>query len=163
MSDHILFSIVLIFLFFLIYLVKNRGKWKANNAGRLDRFPSQVAANNRMKLAVTDHFQNKTLGFDTGKNKMLYIDLRNNIIQIVDMNDVGECKLIKKQVSIQLEVNYEDQSKNPLTITFYNKFRDYKWMRTKLEKKAIYWESFVNKILNEKFDTTNYSGTKDFE
>lgn len=163
MSDHIIFSIALILLFFLIYLAKNLGKWKAYNGERLDRFPKQVAASNRMQLSVTDHFQQKTLGFDTRKNKMLYIDLVNNIIQIVDMNDVGECKLIKKQVSIQLEVNYEDHAKSPLTITFYNKFRDYKWMRSKLEQKAIYWESFMNKILNEKYGTANYSGAKDFE
>ncbi|WP_316818613.1 hypothetical protein [Pedobacter nyackensis] len=163
MSDHIVFSIGLFFLFFFIYLVKNIGKWKANNGERLDRFPKQVAASNKMQLSVTDHFQDKTLGFDTQKNKMLFIDLGNNIIQIVDMNDVGECKLIKKRLSIQLEVNYEDHGKHPLTITFYNKFRDYKWMRSKLEQKASYWESFMNKILDEKYETTKYSGAKDFE
>ncbi|MNT91617.1 hypothetical protein D3C72_2327490 [compost metagenome] len=72
------------------------------------------------------------------------------------MNDVGDCKLIKKQVSIQLEVNYQDQEKAPLTITFYNKFRDYKWMRSKLEKKAVYWESLMSRVLTERINQITY-------
>lgn len=163
MSDHITFSFILITLFFLFMLAKNYYKWKFNNGERQRQFPLQIAASNRMQLSVTDHFQNKTLGFDKLKNKMLFIDLGNNIIQVVDMRDIGDCKLIKKQLSIQLELNYEDQSKDPLTITFYNKFRDYKWMRNKLEKKAIYWEKLMSRVLTGKYEPVKCSDAKDFE
>ncbi len=150
MSDHITFSLILISIAFLIFAVKNYMKWRISSGERLDNFSTQIASSNRLKLSVLDHFQKKTLGFDELKNKMLYIDLGNNIIQVVDLNDVGDFKLIKKLVSIQLEVNYQDQDKEPLTITFYNKFRDYKWMRNKLEQKAIYWESLMSQVLNNK-------------
>lgn len=150
MSDHIIFSLMLIAIGLLILGVKNYRKWSVNRGERLDNFSTQIASSNRLKLSVMDHFQKKTLGFDELKNKMLYIDLGNNIIKVVDLNDVGDFKLIKKLVSIQLEVNYQDQDKEPLTITFYNKFRDYKWMRNKLEQKAIYWESLMNQVLSKR-------------
>lgn len=150
MSDHITFSLILISIAILIFAVKNYMKWRVSSGERLDNFSTQIASSNRLKLSVLDHFQKKTLGFDELKNKILFIDLGNNIIQVVDLNDVGDFKLIKKLVSIQLEVNYQDQDKEPLTITFYNKFRDYKWMRNKLEQKAIYWESLMSQVLNDK-------------
>lgn len=150
MSDHIIFSLMLIAIGLLILGVKNYRKWSVNRGERLDNFSTQIASSNRLKLSVMDHFQKKTLGFDELKNKMLYIDLGNNIIKVVDLNDVGDFKLIKKLVSIQLEVNYQDQDKEPLTITFYNKFRDYKWMRNKLEQKAVYWESLMNQVLSKR-------------
>lgn len=150
MSDHIIFSLMLIAIGLLILGVKNYRKWSVNRGERLDNFSTQIASSNRLKLSVMDHFQKKTLGFDELKNKMLYIDLGNNIIKVVDLNDVGDFKLIKKLVSIQLEVNYQDQDKEPLTITFYNKFRDYKWMRNKLEQKAVYWESLMNQVLTKR-------------
>jgi hypothetical protein len=156
MSDHITFSLILIAVAFVILLIKNYRKWNANRGERLDAFSTQIASSNRMKLSITDHFQKKTLGFDELKNKMLYIDLGNNIVQVIDMNDVGDFKLIKKQVSIQLELNYQDQEKAPLTITFYNKFRDYKWMRSKLEKKAVYWESLMSRVLTERINQITY-------
>lgn len=156
MSDHITFSLILIAVAFIILLIKKYRKWNANRGERLDTFSTQIASSNRMNLSITDHFQKKTLGFDELKNKMLYIDLGNNIVQVVDMNDVGDFKLIKKQVSIQLELNYQDQEKPPLTITFYNKFRDYKWMRGKLEKKAVYWESLMNRVLTERIKQITY-------
>ena len=150
MSDHIIFSLMLIAIGLLILGVKNYRKWSVNRGERLANFSTQIASSNRLKLSVMDHFQKKTLGFDEFKNKMLYIDLGNNIIKVVDLNDVGDFKLIKKLVSIQLEVNYQDQDKEPLTITFYNKFRDYKWMRNKLEQKAVYWESLMNQVLSKR-------------
>ncbi len=102
-----------------------------------------------MQLSITDHFRKKTLGFDLVKHKVLYVDLKNNIIRIVDMEDIDNCRLIKKQLSIQMELIYQDQDKAPLTITFFNKFSDHKWRRNKLEKKARYWEVLMNGILNK--------------
>lgn len=123
----------------------------------------QIAANNRLDFSVTDHFQHKTLALDKLKNKMLYIDLRNDVIQVVDMNDIGDFKLIRKQVSIQLELNYQDQTKDPLTITFYNKLWDYKWMRNKLERKAVYWEELISRVLSKKYGAVKCLDIKDFE
>lgn len=103
----------------------------------LHEFAKQIAASNRMQLSITDHFQEKTLGFDMIKNKALYIDLRNNIIRIVELSEVHNCTLIKKQLSTQMELIYRNQDKAPLTITFFDKFRDRKWRRKKLEKKPF--------------------------
>lgn len=158
-----MFSLVLIALFFCILLAKNYKKWKSDKRERLNRLSMQIAATNRLHLSVTDHFQHKTLGFDELKNKMLYIDLSNDIIQVVDMSDIGDFKLIKKQVSIQLELNYQDQARTPLTITFYNKFRDYKWMRNKLEKKAVYWEGLVSQLLKGESGPVKSVSSRDFE
>jgi uncharacterized protein YpuA (DUF1002 family) len=155
MADHITFSLILISIGLLFFAVKRYMKWSISSGERLDNFSTQIASSNRMKLSVTDHFQKKTLGFDERKNKMLFIDLGNNIIKVVDLKDVGDFKLIKKLVSIQLEVNYQDQDKEPLTITFYNKFRDYKWMRNKLEQKAIYWESLMSQVLTDKIKSNH--------
>lgn len=83
------------------------------------------------------------------KQKVLYIDLKNNIIRIVDMEDIDNCKLIKKQLSIQMELIYHDQDKAPLTITFFNKISDRKWRRNKLEEKARYWEVLMNGMLHK--------------
>lgn len=163
MSDHITFAIFLIALFFLFIVVKRYIKWKSNKREQLRRFPLQIAASNRMQLSVTDHFQNKTLGFDTFKHKILYIDVENNLVQVVDMNDVADCKLIKKQVSIQLELNYKDPSRAPLTITFYHKFRDYKWRRNKLEKKADYWELLMSQVLSGNYESVKSLAVSDFE
>lgn len=149
MSDHILFSIILFFLFLLIFLIKKYRLWKAENKTRLHTLVKQIATSNRMQLSVTDHFREKTLGFDMAKQKVLYIDLKNNIIRIVDMEDIDNCKLIKKQLSIQMELIYHDQDKAPLTITFFNKISDRKWRRNKLEEKARYWEVLMNGILHK--------------
>lgn len=137
--------------------------WKLKNKQGLHEFAQQIAASHRMQLSITDHFQKKTLGFDFIRNKVLYIDLTNNMIRIVEMNDVHNCRLIKKQLSTQMELIYHNQDKAPLTITFFDKFRDRKWTRTKLEKKALYWEVLMNGILNKTEESAESLNFKDFE
>lgn len=161
MSDQIIFS--LIFIFLSIVLIRTYRMWKEKNKLGLHEFAKQIAASNRMQLSITDHFQEKTLGFDMIKNKALYIDLRNNIIRIVELSEVHNCTLIKKQLSTQMELIYRNQDKAPLTITFFDKFRDRKWRRKKLEKKALYWEVFMNGILSKSEEPAESLNFRDFE
>lgn len=144
MSNYFIFSITLISFFFLIFTVRKIAQWKIKSKTQLHLLVTHVAAGNRLNLSIKDYYQKKALGLDPVKRKILYIDLDNYIVHIVDLKDIDNCRLIKKQLGTQLELIYYDQDKAPLTIAFFNKFADPTWARHKLERRARNWEVLLN-------------------
>lgn len=147
MSDIIVFFFLLLSFFLIIFLVRYLPGSNRNPA--LAILARKVAESHQLRLAHTDHFNQKVLALDKRQQKLLYLDMQNNINRVINLKDIEDCKLIARMLSIQIELICRNEQQEPLSIIFFNQFADRKWRRRKLIKKAIYWESLLKGILHK--------------
>lgn len=126
--------------------------WKYKPAAGLSKHDlnghlQQMAGANALTLTTVDQFQNKIIGYDDLKKKLIYIDLDFDQELLIDIHELFRVKLIKKLTVYHLELSFNDHSKDPVSIIFYNRFTDGVLTRNRLFTKAFYWESLLNKAL----------------
>lgn len=117
-----------------------------------------IAAITKLNIIKTDYFSHKLLALDLLGQKLVFLDYHNyenNII--IDLDEVEECKLIAKRLTIQLEIIFKDPLRAPYTIVFYQKFISPEALRRHLARKSKQWKKKISGVLSnnlelEKFD-----------
>lgn len=118
---------------------------------KLFRKLKMIAAITELNIIKTDYFSNKLLALDLLGQKLVFLDYhnyKNNVI--IDLDDVEECKLIVKRLTIQLEIIFKDPLKAPYSIVFYQKFVSPEALRRHLTSKSRQWKRKISEILSNK-------------
>jgi|GEM_PF-1127501 len=136
-------AIIAVFVYIKRQTVHSRRKEK------LFRKLKMIAAITKLNIIKTDYFSHKLLALDLLGQKLVFLDYHNyenNII--IDLDEVEECKLIAKRLTIQLEIIFKDPFKSPYSIVFYQKFVSPEVLRRHLTRKSRQWKKKISDILS---------------
>lgn len=156
MSAHFFYALLLSF--FSLWLLFLRYRWRRRKKIRLnlERVLLQVSGAHTLEISISDRFRYKIIGLDRKKKKLIYIDYKLSRAVLVNLQEVCRYKLIRKQLSIQLELVFHDQARDPLSISFYRQFEDGRFRQRMLEQKAAYWSVLLGMVQAEGLSGKNH-------
>lgn len=105
----------------------------------------QIAENLDLNAEDTQIFEHMLLTFDRDDNSLLYISNYEGIAyRTIYLDQVDSCRLIMKDISIQLEFSYKEPYRASDTIVFYQKYLHRRRKRAELLEEA---KKLRNRIL----------------
>ena len=136
-----------LFLFFLygIFLVV-----QIFHDRRHKKIMHKIAENLNLKCENTEIFSRMLISLDPRSNTLIYISNYSGIeLRTINLDMVGSCKLIMKELSIQLELSYKEQFKASDTLVFFQKYLHPEHRRTMLHKRSKAWKTRIENRSNQ--------------
>lgn len=99
----------------------------------------------------TDYFAKKALALDLRNKKLIYLDHANDTNNvIIDTNDLQECRLIRKNLCVKIDLIFTDPDKQRRSIIFYQRYVNPEFTRSGLTVKARYWKHILTQQIPAK-------------
>lgn len=97
-------------------------------------------------LTISDYqlLGDQVVAIDRQQGVLIFLNYSHRVSsRIVDLKEISDCRIILRQLVVQLELTYHTPSRGPLSISFFRKYSDPSYKRNSRTNLAIYWKGLI--------------------
>jgi hypothetical protein len=124
---------------------------------------NEIAREHKVQWEHLDIGLHRAVALSTDKSTLLFMDFKDTEdghLQLIDMNEVGDCQLsqtgnmvigmknhnaTENITKVELQLFFKDRSKDAVALIFYNEIHDGLFEKTTQMNKAEHWQGLLSK------------------